>query len=102
MEEVPLLAQLQSKYSHTATIIGISIDTSPGLVDRTIKQKKMTWPVIADTRGFDAPVPTAYHVQGTPDIFIIDAEGRIFQRLSTATEIEAALQALAAAKAAPH
>jgi hypothetical protein len=55
----------------------------------------MTWPVLADARGFDAPVPTAYHVQGTPDIFVLDHEGRIFKRLSTAKEIEPSLQALA-------
>jgi peroxiredoxin len=95
MEAVPLLAQLQEKYSRTATIVGISIDTSMDLVDRTVKDRKMTWPILGDERGFDAPIPTAYHVQGTPDIFVLDAEGRIFKRTSTAKEIEAALQALA-------
>jgi peroxiredoxin len=95
MEEVPLLAQLQNKYSRTATIIGISIDTDMQLVDRTIKAKKMTWPILADERGFDAPIPTAYHVQGTPDVFVLDAEGRIFKSMTTAKDIEAALQTLA-------
>jgi hypothetical protein len=101
MEEVPLLAQLQKTYSRTATIIGISIDTDIKLVDRTVKARKMTWPILADERGFDAPIPTAYHVQGTPDIFVLDGEGRILKRTSTATEIEAALQPIAAAAVRP-
>ena len=95
MEEVPLLARLQEKHARTATIIGVSIDTSMALVDRTVKDRKMTWPILGDERGFDAPIPIAYHVQGTPDIFVLDTEGRIFKRTSTAHEIEAALQALA-------
>jgi hypothetical protein len=95
MEEVPLLARLQEKYSRTATIVGISIDTDMDLVDRTVTDKKMTWPILGDERGFDAPIPTAYHVQGTPDIFVLDAEGRIFKYMTTAKDIEAALQALA-------
>jgi hypothetical protein len=95
MEEVPLLARLQEEHSRTATIVGISIDTDMDLVDRTVRERKMTWPILADLRGFDAPIPTAYHVQGTPDIFVLDAEGRIFNYMTTAKDIEAALQTLA-------
>lgn len=98
MEEVPLLARLQSAYSTTLVVIGISIDNNLSVTDRTIKEKKMTWPVLADARGFDAPIPTAYHVQGTPDIFVLDTEGRIYKRLTSAKEIEAALQSIAMAK----
>ena len=66
-----------------------------------VKARKMTWTILADERGFDAPIPLAYHVQGTPDIFILEAEGRIFKRTSTAREIEAALQAIAAGAERP-
>ncbi|MEO6238032.1 MAG: TlpA disulfide reductase family protein [Vicinamibacterales bacterium] len=94
MEEVPLLKQLQSKYSATMTLVGIATDDDMGKIDRTVKEKRMTWPILADAKGSEGPILTAYHVQGTPDIFVLDARGRIFKRLNTATEIEATLQAL--------
>jgi hypothetical protein len=96
MEEVPLLKRLAAKYSRRARIIGIAIDEDVAKVDRTVKEKQMTWPIVADRRGFDAPIPTAYHVEGTPDIFVLDAAGRIVKRLDSAKEIETILDGLAA------
>ena len=96
MEEVPLLKGLSAKYAKTLVIVGISTDVSVPRVDRVMKEKKMTWPILADGRGFDGPIAQAYHVDGTPDIFVVDAAGRIFKRLSSATEIDPTLAALAA------
>ena len=94
MEEVPLLKQLHTKYANRAALIGISIDTSLARTDATIKEKGMTWPVLADGKGFDGPNATAYRIQGTPDLFLIDKEGKIVKKFGTATEIDAALTAL--------
>jgi hypothetical protein len=94
MEEVPLLKALQAKYSGAATIVGVSTDVSVPRVDRTVKEKRMTWPILADGKGFEGPNATAYHVQGTPDIFVLDAEGRIVKRLDSAEAIDATLQSL--------
>ena len=96
MEEVPLLKRLFDKYAGTVHIIGISTDESIERVDRVVKEKGMTWPIIADRRGFDGSIPTAYHVQGTPDLFVLDGEGRIVKRFSSATEIEATVAPLLA------
>jgi len=98
MEEVPLLKQLAAKYADTVRIIGVSIDQSVERVDRVVKEKGMTWPILADGRGFEAPVPVAYHVQGTPDLFVLDRDGRIVRRFSSATEIEATVAPLLAAR----
>ena len=92
MEEVPLLRALETKYKNQATIVGVSIDESVERVDKTIKDKKMTWPVLADGKGFDGPIPTAYHIQGTPELYVLDREGRIFARSFSAKQIEARLQ----------
>ena len=88
MEEVPLLKDLHTRYAQQAEIIGISIDASVPRVDRTVKEKGMTWPILADGNGFDGPIPTAYHIQGTPDLFIVDRDGKIFARLGSATQLE--------------
>ena len=88
MEEVPLLKELHTRYANQAVIVGISIDESVEQTDRTIKEKGMVWPVLADGKGFDGPIPTAYHVLGTPEIFVVDREGKIVVRLGSAKQIE--------------
>jgi peroxiredoxin len=92
MEEVPLLKELHTRYANQAVIVGISIDTSVERVDRTLKEKGMTWPILADGKGFEGPIPAAYHIQGTPELFVLDREGRIFARFGSATQIEASLK----------
>lgn len=92
MEEVPLLKALHSKYANDAVLLGISIDMDPRRTDRTIKQKGMTWPVLADGQGFDGAVPKAYRIQGTPEIFIVDRNGKIFARHGSAKQIDVSLR----------
>ena len=92
MEEVPLLKALHSKYKTDATIIGISIDVSVPRVDRVRKEKGMIWPILADGLGFDGPNAKAYHIEGTPELYVLDRDGHIFARLGSAKQIEAILQ----------
>ena len=92
MEEVPLLKALHDKYSKEAVILGISVDVSLDRADRAIKAKGMTWPQLADGKGFDGAAAKAYRVQGTPELYLLDREGRIFARLSSAKQIEPRLQ----------
>jgi peroxiredoxin len=92
MEEVPLLKALHAKYSNEAVILGISVDTSVARADGAIETKGLTWPQLADGKGFDAAAAKAYRIQGTPELFVLDREGRIFARPSSAKQIEARLQ----------
>ena len=92
MEEVPLLKALHAKYSDQAVILGISVDISLDRVDRTVKSKGMTWPQLADGKGFDGPIPVGYRIQGTPTLFVLDRAGRIFAKPGSAAQIEARLQ----------
>ena len=92
MEEVPLVKALDAKYSKDAVIVGISIDGTLERADRTIKEKGMTWPQLADGRGFYGPVPTAYHITGTPTVFVLDRDGKIFAKPNSAKQIEEQLQ----------
>ena len=75
MEEVPLLKALHEKYQKDVVILGISVDTSVEPVDLVVKDKGMTWPILADGKGFDGPIPTAYHIQGTPELYVLDRAG---------------------------
>jgi hypothetical protein len=101
MEEVPLLKALNVKYSGKAVILGISVDVSLDRVDRTLKEKGMTWPQLADGKGFDGPNAKAYRIQGTPELFVLDRAGRIFARPTSAKHLEAPLQEALAAGSVP-
>jgi len=101
MEEVPLLKTLNAKYSGQAVILGISVDVSLDRVDRTVKSKGMTWPQLADGKGFDGPIATAYRVQGTPELYLLDRAGRIFARPSSAKQLDARIQEALAATSPP-
>lgn len=95
MEEVPLLKQLAATYADRMTLVGIAVDEDMAKVDAKVKEMGMTWTILADPRGEAGPILTAYHVQGTPDIFVIDAGGRLVTRLDSAAQIEPTLQGLA-------
>ena len=92
MEEVPLLKALHAKYSKEAVILGISVDVSLDRADKAIKTRGMTWPQLADGKGFDGPAAKAYRIQGTPELYVIDRGGRIFARTFSAKEIETKVQ----------
>ena len=92
MEEVPLLKALHARYSNDASIVGISVDLNVSSADRVVREKGMTWLILADGKGFDGPIPKAYHIQGTPELFVLDRAGRIFARLQSAKQVEASLQ----------
>jgi hypothetical protein len=92
MEEVPLLKALHTRYANQAIIIGVSVDISLERVDRVMKEKAITWPILADGKGFDGPIPKAYHIQGTPELFVLDREGKIFARVGSAKQLEAKLK----------
>ena len=86
------MKSLQTTYATDAVILGVSIDANLARTDRTIKEKGMTYLSLADGRGFDGPIPQAYHVDGTPTIYVLDRAGRIFAKLGSAKQIEARLQ----------
>ena len=98
MEEVPLLKTLHTKYAKDVAILGISVDTDMRAVDAVVKATRIPWPILADVKGFDGPIPMAYHVQGTPDLFVLDRAGRILTKLGSATALEATLQKALAQK----
>jgi peroxiredoxin len=92
MEEVPLLKALHAKYSTEVVFLGISVDISIDRADRAVKAKGLSWPQLADGKGFDGAIAKAYRIEGTPALFVLDRAGRIFAKPGSAKEIEARLQ----------
>jgi len=92
--EVPLLKQLNTKYSKDVVFVGISVDTNLDRLDKFIKDKAISWAQLADGRSFDGPIPKLYRPNGTPTLYVVDREGKIAARLDSAEKIEETVQPL--------
>ena len=94
MAEVPLLKTLHDKYATQGLVIlGVSIDSSVSLANRTIKEKGMIWPQLVDAKGFNSDAARTYRVDGTPTLFVLDRAGKIVARPASAVGIEENLAA---------
>lgn len=95
--EIPALVELSQKYStNNLVVIGVAMDYDPeSQVREMVRKKKMTYPVVLDSKG---EVAKAFgHVTLTPTTFFISKEGKIFKHKlgeMTHTELETAIQGL--------
>jgi hypothetical protein len=57
-----------------------------------VKDNRIPWPQLVDRQGFDGPIAKAYHVNGTPMLYVLDRDGKIVAKLGSAEQVEATLQ----------
>lgn len=87
---IPSLVETYKKYNDKGfEVIGISLDQNRTAFDRYIKQNGMTWDHYFDGRGWSNELAMKYKVRGIPAAFLIDREGKIRFRLTTATQSKA-------------
>ena len=97
MAEVPLLKQLYWKYQDRGlNIIGVSLDESKADVDKFVAQKSVFWPELCDGKADAGEIAKLYHVQGTPDLFVIDRAGSIAVRVESAKLLDSQLSEVVA------
>jgi predicted methyltransferase len=90
--EVPLLKQLYWKYQDRGfNIVGVSLDEEKSAVEKFAAQKGVFWPEICDGKQDEGAIPKLYHVNGTPDLFVIDRAGAIAARIDSAKKLDALL-----------
>ncbi|MGH9794640.1 MAG: methyltransferase domain-containing protein [Candidatus Acidiferrales bacterium] len=96
VEEVPLLQSLHKKYGDQAAFVGISLDEDMRALDRMVRQKKIVWPQLCDGQGTKGGIARRYAIEGTPTLYLIDAQGKIAARLGSAKLLDDKLAALVA------
>ena len=95
--EIPALVELSKKYAaRDLVIIGVAMDYDPeSQVREMVRQKKMTYPVVLDSKG---ELAKAFgQVSLTPTTFFISKEGKIFKHKlgeMSHTELETTIQSL--------
>ncbi len=65
-------------YEHTS--VGISLDSDSSALKKVIADKKFTWPMSFEGKGWDGATPHAWGVTGIPQTFIIGPDGTVLWR----------------------
>lgn len=94
VEEVPLLQRLHKKYGDRAAFVGVSLDEDRRALDRMVRERKIAWPQLYDGQGTKGEIPRRFAIEGTPTLYLIDAQGKIATRLGSAKLLEDKLDAL--------
>ena len=78
---VPEINKIREKYSENELkIIGISIDTSLTDLRRVITENHITWPNIAELKGWEGTIPELYGIAATPTMFLLDEQKKIIAK----------------------
>lgn len=77
-KEHPDLKRLLASYeSKGFSIVGISLDTSPILWQKAVRDEKLGWQQLGDGKGWESPAAKQYGVKSIPANFLLDANGVI-------------------------
>jgi len=77
-EENPNLVRAFNQYkSKGFTVLGVSLDDDLDRWHRAIEKDNLTWQHVSDLRGWKSAAGNLYSVEGIPQNFLLDREGRV-------------------------
>ena len=75
---MPHMIKLNNEYaSRGVQIIGVSLDTDRGDLEKYVRRQKLPWPQHYDGRGWKSPLVKAFGVRGIPRIYLLSPEGEV-------------------------
>ena len=58
-------------------LLGVSLDTKPERLAALLGERKITWPVACDGKGWDSPLARTLGVNALPTAWLLDAKGNL-------------------------
>lgn len=93
--ENPNVVKAYNKFSNkNFTVFGVSLDKEKEAWVKAIKADNLTWPQVSDLQFWSNSAAVMYHVQGIPQNFLIDPNGKIVGKNLRGEELEVKLCAL--------
>ena len=90
--ENPNVVKAYNKFSpKNFTVFGVSLDKEKDPWLKAIKTDNLNWPQVSDLQFWNNSAAVLYHVQGIPQNFLIDPNGKIVGRNLRGTDLEAKL-----------
>jgi cytochrome c biogenesis protein CcmG, thiol:disulfide interchange protein DsbE len=90
-KEAPDIARLPSALRGRARVVGVDWSDSHGGAMRFARDHGWTFPILEDDAGRTG---AAWHIQGLPTTFVLDANGRIVKKLTGPQTVEGLESAL--------
>jgi len=91
-ELVPELNRIAQEYSEQQIkIIGVSVDTSLPDLQSVIDAYEISWPNIAEGKGWDGEIPGLYGIAATPTMYLLDADKKIIAKPINKRDLKKAL-----------
>ena len=89
IRELPQIQQSYDKFHGKGfEIVGVSLDEDKARLEQFVKQRKMAWPEFFDGKRWENKLAVKYGVDATPTGYLIDREGKIIAKLSSADDLE--------------
>ena len=90
--ENPNVVKAYNKFNpKNFTVFGVSLDKEKEPWLKAIKNDNLTWPQVSDLQFWNNSAAVLYHVQGIPQNFLIDPNGKIVGRNLRGPDLEAKL-----------
>jgi peroxiredoxin len=90
--ENPNVVKAYNKFNpKNFTVFGVSLDKEKDSWIKAIKNDNLNWPQVSDLQFWNNSAAVLYHVQGIPQNFLIDPNGKIVGRNLRGADLEAKL-----------
>lgn len=93
-KEMPAIRKAYERFGDQVVFISVSLDEVREKWLQDLDEHPVPWLCLSDLKGWKSPVAVAYHIDGIPDCFVIDADGIIRARGLRGVEIEETLTEL--------
>ena len=90
--ENPNVVKAYNKFNEkNFTVLGVSLDKEKDAWVKAIKTDNLSWPQVSDLQFWSNSAAVLYHVQGIPQNFLIDPNGKIVGKNLRGDELESKL-----------
>jgi len=78
MAELPNLLKLyNAQHANGMEVLGISLDKDEEALKSTVKARGMSWPIVADLKGWENAIAQKWGVRSIPATYVLDRKGVI-------------------------
>jgi hypothetical protein len=75
-------------------MLGVNTDSDAGAARKVMEAQGVTWPNWHDGDPGEGPITKLYRVQGSPTVYVIDAEGKIRSKNSRGDALDQLVETL--------
>lgn len=94
MENPNVVAAFQKYNSKNFTVLGVSLDREKEAWLKAIEKDGLTWPQVSDLKFWNNEAAALYRVQGIPQNFLVDPNGKIVGKNLRGAALDAKLEEL--------